>query len=155
MWAENNVPLCVCLEERGLVALCVSVCRREGGSCVSVYSIVEIVHQMSGFLSSSVDFLSSMKGNGDNWSDFHQHIKEIVGNLFSEGLLKYMVMWWAGRITHELCSSPRCLVGTPRGPVHSLICKVWLSSLSLSLFLPLSSPLRIHGVPQVLQSGFD
>lgn len=33
---------------------------------MSVYSSVEIVHQMSGFLSSSVDFLSSMKGNGDN-----------------------------------------------------------------------------------------
>lgn len=100
---------------------------------------------MRGFLSWSVDLLSSMKGNGNNWSDFHQHIKEIVGNLFSAGLLKYTVTYWAEKITHKFCSDHKYVVGTPRGLIPSIIRNAWLS-----FFFPafsLSSTLRTQAVP--------
>jgi len=68
---------CLCVSGRERACGCVRVCLQEGRGealrvcvcvcvCVCVYSSVEIVHQMSGFLSRSADFLSSMKGNGEN-----------------------------------------------------------------------------------------
>lgn len=135
----------MCLEEGAVVAVCVSVCRSEGGGCgcVCVCSSVEIVHQMSGFLFWSVDFLFSMKGNGNNWSYIHQHIKKKwLAICFLQG---YLNIWWHSK--------------QKRSPTNSAaITKTWwahpgdwyipsFAKYDFSFSLLFFSPLRIHDVP--------